>query len=512
MTFDVLCLLPLPVASRLLPAISLLLKNVRHSLDFISFSLNFHRTSSRSSQFPATNLKERIAALEQKNAESTASIQRATSPTPSVTSNSSHSGPSNGALRDKIARFEKKGGVPVPRGRFGLGAPPLVEGPRKRGELYGNRIPVPTRILSGGNFPLSRPGSTSYDQRRSFSTSSVISNFDDNHLDLSPMSSPTLSPTLSLLPDSPDSIISTPDISPSSADFSNLKQHVTRATSFTQALEVARQAEVAKQEEQNSVNPTCRTPPRSDSDGHLVETPTETAPIIVVSSEDVSPVIVPGTPIISAASVPSIPRDSPPLEEVQPNEELSYQPIIATGASPMTTTHNPLVAKEVARVGTPPLNIRKRAPTDLSIPPVADKASKDPDTNVVPIEPQPLVSPVPQAVEWHDVSTWVSDAHKEGTVDSLPIPRLVEVVPSDNIEPKLSSPEASLPLPDIVILNEQPEENIQQPDDAENDPFINSNVGVRSRKLALTLDPEKLNDESLMSPPLQPGIFFYFLF
>jgi hypothetical protein len=462
-----------------------------------------------------TNLKERIAALEQRNAES-ATSSRATSPTPSITSNSGHSAQSNGALRDRIARFEKKGGVPVPRGRFGLGAPPAVEGPRKRGELYGNRIPVPSRTISSGNFPLSRP--TSYDQRRSFSSSTVLTDFDDDHLDFSPMSSPTLT----LPPDSPDSIASIPDISPSFNDFSNPKQNITRATSFAQALEVARKAEIEKQERENTINLTSRSPPRSADDGRGAS-PIETAPTIVVSSEDVSPITVPESPIVNATSVPSTtPKDRSTLEEkVQPNEELSYKPPetdIANGASPviMTTTQNPLVAKEAVRVGTPPLNIRKRAPT-ISIPSVVDQASKDPDTNTASTEPQVVVSPIPQAVKLHNVSAWISDTHKKGSVDSLPMlqPMLVkldEPVPNENMELKLSAPEI-LPIPpppDIVTLNEQPEENIQEPDDAKNESFINSNAGVRSRKIELTLDSEKLDDESLMSPPLQSGMLEIF--
>ncbi|KAF8176049.1 hypothetical protein BJ912DRAFT_808775, partial [Pholiota molesta] len=89
---------------------------------------------------PATNLKERIAALEQRNAEKGAA--RPTSPTPG--------GVGANGFRDKIAKFEKKGGVPVPRGSFGLGAPPASDGPRRRGELYGNRIPAPARAVSVG--------------------------------------------------------------------------------------------------------------------------------------------------------------------------------------------------------------------------------------------------------------------------------------------------------------------------------------------------------------------------
>ncbi|KAL0946392.1 hypothetical protein HGRIS_012621 [Hohenbuehelia grisea] len=103
---------------------------------------------------PPVNLKERIAALEQRtnssrsnpspsNAHTPEGVRRSVSPAPLASTSS----PSAAALRDKIARFEKKGGVPVPRGSFGLGAPPMAENgqQRRRGELYGNRIPTPLR-------------------------------------------------------------------------------------------------------------------------------------------------------------------------------------------------------------------------------------------------------------------------------------------------------------------------------------------------------------------------------
>jgi hypothetical protein len=47
------------------------------------------------------------------------------------------------ALRERISKFEQKGGTPVPRGSFGLGAatPEDTGASRRRGELYGNRVP-----------------------------------------------------------------------------------------------------------------------------------------------------------------------------------------------------------------------------------------------------------------------------------------------------------------------------------------------------------------------------------
>ena len=82
-----------------------------------------------------SNLKDRIAALQQGNG--------SPSPTPSPTSPPRDASitPPRGSLRDKIAKFERKGGVPVPRGSFGMSVPPPEEaGSTKSRELYGNRV------------------------------------------------------------------------------------------------------------------------------------------------------------------------------------------------------------------------------------------------------------------------------------------------------------------------------------------------------------------------------------
>lgn len=100
---------------------------------------------------PPVNLKERIAALQQRNV----------SPSQQQTSQfASKNLPSSGTgcLRDKIAKFEEKGGIPVPRGSFGMGAPQLAENApaKKRGELYGNRV---QNMGRPGGSPSSRSGS-----------------------------------------------------------------------------------------------------------------------------------------------------------------------------------------------------------------------------------------------------------------------------------------------------------------------------------------------------------------
>ena len=98
------------------------------------------------------NLKERIAAFQRLN-------QQYNSPSTSPNPNETHSPPdpsltathsssnannnTNGSLRDKIARFEAAGGIPIPRGSFGMGAMPLNDDDisRRKGEMLGNRVP-----------------------------------------------------------------------------------------------------------------------------------------------------------------------------------------------------------------------------------------------------------------------------------------------------------------------------------------------------------------------------------
>lgn len=102
---------------------------------------------------PVGNLKERIAALQQR------SVSPQSQPSHHSASVSKPSSPNNhgsaGSLRSKIAKFESKGGVPIPRGSFGLGAPPEGAHNTSR-ELYGNRIPSVNKPGSGS---ISRSGS-----------------------------------------------------------------------------------------------------------------------------------------------------------------------------------------------------------------------------------------------------------------------------------------------------------------------------------------------------------------
>ncbi|KZP17871.1 hypothetical protein FIBSPDRAFT_864499 [Athelia psychrophila] len=113
------------------------------------------------------NLKDRIAALQQRSVSAPIHAQ----PTSAALKSGavSNAGPTTGSLRSKIAKFESKGGVPIPRGSFGMGAPPeQAQGHSVSRELYGNRIggvnkPSGSLSRSGSPLPSSEesPGSTS---------------------------------------------------------------------------------------------------------------------------------------------------------------------------------------------------------------------------------------------------------------------------------------------------------------------------------------------------------------
>lgn len=106
------------------------------------------------------NLKDRIAALQQRSVSGTTPPQQPSS-TPPKSNAGSNAGPTTGSLRSKIAKFESKGGVPIPRGSFGMGAPPeQPQGHSVSRELYGNRIASvtkPSPSISRAGPPL--PGS-----------------------------------------------------------------------------------------------------------------------------------------------------------------------------------------------------------------------------------------------------------------------------------------------------------------------------------------------------------------
>ena len=119
----------------------------------IPIKLAYRSANIRESKLPThKNLKDRIAALHRLNQQNNAS---STSPNPSATPSSpdpplATTNPNNiannntkGSLRERIAKFEAAGEIPIPRGSFGMGAMPFQDDgvSRRKGEMLGNRVP-----------------------------------------------------------------------------------------------------------------------------------------------------------------------------------------------------------------------------------------------------------------------------------------------------------------------------------------------------------------------------------
>ncbi|KAG6827857.1 hypothetical protein H0H93_015273, partial [Arthromyces matolae] len=201
------------------------------------------------------NLKDRIAALNASTAQANAN-DRPTSPSPIITpgpSGSPVAGPNSAGLRDKIARFEKKGGVPVPRGSFGLGAPPLAENAplKRRGELYGNRIPTVRSASIGTSSRASSPSPFEVNGR---TVSMSFEGGDGDGIEYppsSPSSVSTSSPTKITAQDTGSSI-GHARITPHLTGSALVPQYTgnreaPRSTAFATALELARKKEADAQ-------------------------------------------------------------------------------------------------------------------------------------------------------------------------------------------------------------------------------------------------------------------------
>ncbi|TCD67285.1 hypothetical protein EIP91_000307 [Steccherinum ochraceum] len=126
-------------------------------------------TSSRNN-VPPVALKDRIALLQQQRTGQGPNDHHSQ---PIAISPSQATGSS---LKDKIANFERKGAVPTPRGSFGLGAPPVDDGASKRkGELYGNRVPGLSKPSADSVLPTSRHRAASTSHMSSLSISRMPS-------------------------------------------------------------------------------------------------------------------------------------------------------------------------------------------------------------------------------------------------------------------------------------------------------------------------------------------------
>ncbi len=456
-----------------------------------------------------TNLKERIAALEQRNS-GVSGASRATSPTPSTVTVAGATAP---GFRDKIAKFERKGGVPVPRGSFGMGAPPPSEGPRRRRELYGNRIPAPARAFSGTNLPdasrassptfsdslgFGLPGSSptsTVGDRRSVSLSSVMS---DDVKDYTPISSPTFA----FPPDSPESVLSTgstPEASPSLTaigDVPAFNKVIVRGTSFQKAMEIARNAEIAKLEPDDHITAepiqrqfTGNARPISDFEA-------EPVPNISISTD---------VPAADPAVTPveSVPSPTDTIHGDHPDR----QPEVLESTSLVEAQKEPAVVDQQEFVGPQilpviPLTIRKRRPTNPAPPSVMDAAVDEPPLPLIEVAPVVVVhAPVPssEAAERpfsEPASTPTVVVHAPEIISTSISNSTVVDRDGSSVNPTTYAPSnvnqsKALPshyesTPEITVSQDLKQDNVS--------------IEFSSRKAALSLDPKLLAEESVDSP------------
>lgn len=275
-------------------------------------------------QAPPVNLKERIAAFQQRNA---SPGPRPTSPSPAPTPS-----PNSAGLRDKIAKFEKKGGIPVPRGSFGLGAPPLAENgqAKRRGELYGNRIPGAVRASGGG--PTTSRSASPFESSRSFSLSAL----DVDEMDSSPTDTPPLTDTLPSSPSSPSSPAS-PFLG-LTMDHTGSRETAPRGTPFATALDIARRAEINGEVLEKQASRDAAPPPSMFSQPVLndnmdgLDTNAEQSPV-----QDSPPAI-----IISSSDTPPSPQALlPPETDISVTEADPYHSSDSFSPSPSSSVSPP---------------------------------------------------------------------------------------------------------------------------------------------------------------------------
>ncbi|CAA7271028.1 unnamed protein product [Cyclocybe aegerita] len=231
-----------------------------------------------------------------------------------------------------------------------------------------------------------------------------------------------------------------------------------------------------------------------------VEAP-ETTPVIIVSSDDSTPVVVRDPPIeeappptspvvelvkpeIQAEKVVSLPSTSPePIITVSVHSE----PPVAKPAlveAPPTSTEPAFVNPAIVDVV--PLIIRKRSPTNPV--PVTTEAKEEPLLTAEPLPkieavPVPLVVVRPASVE-------------PQPLESKTLPAIVEPPKDQPVERIATETQSSASPPDIVVAKEAAEGKASSDNKAD---------AVGRNKAALTLDAERLADDSLMSPPIATG-------
>ncbi|KAF7306897.1 hypothetical protein MIND_00482200 [Mycena indigotica] len=396
-----------------------------------------HNHSWRTVSCDSMSLKERIAAIHHR--------EQTASPTPPIHGTTQiPSSSSAGTLKAKIAQFESQGAVPVPRGSFGLGAPPESK-PQQRRELYGNRM-QPARLPSAA-LGLARPA-------EAFATP------DPRAIALPPDDTGLSSEPTSPLPRSestriPSSSSSSNGNAPNPFAFEELmkkarapqtipttaaakavqekhkQQTVTnRGTDFTKALEKARKAEAEGKERRRSVlllQPQFTggaLTPQHTGGSSVGLTPQHTGGSLIIAPQTTGGSTRPfSPPPLSPLAV-----YSPPRSPMSPREHrLSF------GASSPTTTTRPLSSFF--------------SPDER---PIIVMEPDERDENAEPVGEQPSISTPDFRIQPPLVPEFPSEPSNE--VDPEP-----ELVLSDSSETMPQSEELSLSDPQTELTEEDPQ-------------------------------------------------------
>jgi len=378
----------------------------------------------RTTQAAPVNLKERIAALQQRNV--------SPSSTPRPASPSSAPAPNSAGLRDKIAKFEKKGGVPVPRGSFGLGAPPPGENAqqKRRGELYGNRIPSAARVASGGT-PISRPMSP-VESSRSFSMSATAPPVGDDGDDTLRPSSSTSSPPSPVSP-----------FLGLSVDHAHGKDPTPRGTPFSAALDLAKQ--VASGAKADGKSDSMESPLVASKLSASDVKPEEEVPIGQLPQPSIEIVVSPAEEVVSPVEV----LQDPVFEDPAPVHQNSTSPISDPSKSVETRDQPQRTDDTKVQVTTPETPIQPpRTPSPGSNPVIVLNATKeDPNTtepNAASVDPGSTTATIPTTV-----ASQPEDAGKPATGSDGDGSTTVK---STNLVVKVDSPEAS-PIGPSTLAN-----------------------------------------------------------
>lgn len=420
------------------------------------------------------NLKDRIAALQQRNAGSSQDQKQG-----AALANGARA---TGSLRDKIASFEKQGAVPVPRGSFGLGAPPVDDGSsRRRGELIGNRVPGLSRPVAPVPTHPSRATSPTGSPGRVRAASATIQ---------SRASSRSVSPNLSADGEA-EGIYSSPEAA--------LEEAASPRSPRQSAAWQARRRSVSDIVAKFSLPPVAVEPlPEGQEEG-------ESSPLAVNVSPDSG-----DTSIVSSTAQPST-QQAPATDREELSHDLPSQTDadatdLSIPAGPVVDSPHREPDTQSRGDGQPPPNDVVQSAVDVPSPPASPLAdayteSSSADLTVLPVPPDNLIVPT---------APLPNDDAQDHTVVSSPSPVATSNEPNETpaVVPPCDDVKVAASQ-EVAVVNE-PAEPVVSTSATSSIPPAEEEIVTSSTSLTLpkvpaplkletraTVDPEEFANQSL---------------